>query len=178
MTQQLSLFNKLDYHIDLASNPPKEIREWFSNRLDCLNFRIHDKNSDWVCETFNVGRENYAIRKHKFNLLTPQPSAPRTLYFYNNARADGLFSRHISPKSMVEKFINRSDRLILRVVEYRVVFQNVVFWSTKSEKTEKFILFFRSIILFYFKAQKGHFSLFFGKFLEFFQNHLSRQRIQ
>ena len=118
MTQQLSLFDKLDYHIDLNASLPKEIREWFSNRVDCLNFRIHDKNTDWVCETFNKGRANYALRKHKFNLLTPQASAPRTLYFYNNARADGLFSRHISSKSMVEKYINRSDRLILRVIEY------------------------------------------------------------
>ena len=118
MVQQLSLFDKLDYHINLESNQPKEIREWFSNRIDCLTYRIHDKNSDWVCENFKKGRQNYALRKHKFNILTPQPSAPRTLYFYNNARSDGLFSRHITSTKMVEKFINRSDRLILRIVEY------------------------------------------------------------
>merc|ERR1711881_818007 len=120
MTQQLSLYQTLDYHVsdNGVMAQPTQIREWFENRVDVMNFRIHDKNTDWICECFQKGRVSYALRRHRFNLLTPQPSAPRCLHYYHAARSDGLFSREILSKTLIEKYIGRDDRLILRIVEY------------------------------------------------------------
>lgn len=117
-TKQLSLYSDLDYYKDILMHSPLEIQEWFENRLDKLMFRSHDKNNDWVSECFSKGRNNDALRRHTFNMLTPQFNAPRIFHYYHEARSDGLFKREITKKSMTEKFISRDDRLISREILY------------------------------------------------------------
>ena len=118
LTKKLTYYADLDYHTNLDSSPSLETGEWFQNRADCLEFRHTDKSSNIVTESFRKGRDDKALCRHQYNSKLTPPTAPRTFYYYHNARADGLFKRLIESKSITEFYINREDKLIQRCINY------------------------------------------------------------
>jgi hypothetical protein len=95
----------------------KQITEEFMHRADKIKKRITNYETGWVVELFEPGRGKN-LKEHRYQMNKMGPENERIMYFYHNARVDGLKCREETPTEMVEHFVDRNDFLFYR----RVVF--------------------------------------------------------
>lgn len=58
------------------------------------------------------------VTEHQYKAGTPGPESERTMYFYDEARVDGLVKRIETPTEMTEHFKNRDDFLYYKHVDF------------------------------------------------------------
>mmetsp|Transcript_11522 Transcript_11522/g.29514 ORF Transcript_11522/g.29514 Transcript_11522/m.29514 type:complete len:965 (-) Transcript_11522:1299-4193(-) len=96
----------------------------FKNRKDCLE-RLEVKeleDRDQYDEIFRRGRHS-GLRHHIFfkgHWAGSKVNENRTMYFFNEARVDGLYMRKQSKGAIEEVFRNREDKLLTRVTHFVV----------------------------------------------------------
>ena len=95
----------------------KQITEEFFHRKDKIKRRVTDFVTGWVVETFDRGRSKF-LKEHKYQQTKTGPENERVMYFYDDARVDGLKCREESPIEMVEHFVKRPDFLYYRRVTF------------------------------------------------------------
>ena len=93
----------------------KQITEEFIHRADKITKRVTNFITGWVVETFERGRSKY-LKEHKYQQSKTGPENERVMFFYDDARVDGLKCREETPTEMVEHFVGRSDFLYYRKV--------------------------------------------------------------
>lgn len=119
----------------------KQITEEFFNRVDKIKKRVTDYTTGWVVETFDRGRSKFLkglnlkgfnfrraenefffciliFSEHRFQMNKTGPENERVMFFYDEARVDGLKCREETPSEMVEHFANRNDYLYYRKVVF------------------------------------------------------------
>ncbi|XP_077994789.1 dynein regulatory complex subunit 7-like [Glandiceps talaboti] len=111
------LVTKLSIYDDKELNSLVQVKEWYSNRNDKLDLRVHNHRNGAVTEYYLKGRPRN-LKEHIYKALTPGPESERTMIFYNHARVDGLVKREETPTELTEHFINRDDFLFYRHVEF------------------------------------------------------------
>lgn len=117
----------------------KQITEEFFNRNDKIKKRVIDFTTSWVVETFDRGRSKnlkgnnkkqlvklyfkprvvnicVSLTEHRYQLNKTGPENERIMFFYDDARVDGLKCREETPTEMVEHFSKRNDFLFYRKV--------------------------------------------------------------
>jgi len=95
----------------------KQITEEFFHRKDKIKRRVTDFVTGWVVETFDRGRSKF-LKEHKYQQTKKASENERVMYFYNDARVDGLKCREETPTEMVEHFVKRPDFLYYRKVVF------------------------------------------------------------
>ena len=58
------------------------------------------------------------LTEHQFKATSPAPENERTMYFYDEARVDGLVKRVETPIEMSEHYKNRDDFLFYKHVDF------------------------------------------------------------
>ena len=91
----------------------KQITEEFVHRADKIKKRITNYETGWVVELFEPGRGK-SLKEHRYQLNKMSPENDRIMYFYNEARVDGLKCREETPTELMEHFVDRPDFLFFR----------------------------------------------------------------
>jgi len=60
----------------------------------------------------------YVVVEHQYKASTPGPESERTMFFYSEARVDGLMKRIETPSEMTEHFENRPDFLYYKHTDF------------------------------------------------------------
>ncbi|XP_030059427.1 dynein regulatory complex subunit 7 isoform X3 [Microcaecilia unicolor] len=102
------LVSRLTVYDNIECSSVLEVKDWFKNRQDKLNMRIHKKPMGVIIEYFSPGRSD-SLKAHIYKTL--QPETERTMEFYSNARVDGLQKREENAREMIETFEERPDFL-------------------------------------------------------------------
>ncbi|KAI3383038.1 hypothetical protein SNEBB_006892 [Seison nebaliae] len=92
-------------------------KEKFENRADKMYKKEIDEKTGDVTDHFSPGRPK-RLKKHKYNLSHPGPENDRHMWFYSNARLDGLKERVETPTTLVETYEERPDFLIERNITF------------------------------------------------------------
>ncbi|CAM9226675.1 unnamed protein product [Heterosigma akashiwo] len=107
------LAKRLTLYKDARLTVAKEVREYFTHRLDLLHTRSRFPLEGRTVEDFHPGRPN-ALCRH-----TEWTGRRRELTFYVEARDDGLVSRTDEfGRKVTERFEGRGDRLVYRSVTF------------------------------------------------------------
>ena len=61
---------------------------------------------------------NSPVSEHQFKATSPGPENERTMFFYDEARVDGLVKRVETPTEMTEQYRNRDDFLYYKHVDF------------------------------------------------------------
>lgn len=111
------LVSRLSVYEDRELTDLVMIKEYYKNRMDQLQQRVHNHRSGWIIEYYSPGRSR-CLKEHQYKAGAPGPENDRTMIFYNEARVDGMTKRIETPIEMVEHFVNREDCLFYRFVEF------------------------------------------------------------
>ncbi|XP_002741356.1 dynein regulatory complex subunit 7-like [Saccoglossus kowalevskii] len=111
------LVTKLSVYEDKELQQLVRIKEWYSNRLDKLQLRVHNHRKGIVTEYYASGRSRH-LKEHIYKAVTPGPESERTMIFYHHARVDGLKKRDETATEMTEYFVDRDDFLYYRHVVF------------------------------------------------------------
>jgi hypothetical protein len=95
----------------------KQITEEFMQRADKIKKRITNYETGWVVELYEPGRGKN-LKEHRYQMNKMGPENERIMYFYHNARVDGLKCREETPTEMVEHFVDRNNFLFFRKVVF------------------------------------------------------------
>ena len=93
------------------------MKETYKFRADKLFSKQHDLVDGWITEYFNEGRPS-KLREHRYKSTAAGPENDRHMYFYHQARTDGLAEIHETPTSITQIFIDREDRLVSRTASF------------------------------------------------------------
>jgi len=111
------LVSRLSVYEDRELTDLKQAREYYSNRVDKLQERVHNHKNGWITEYYLPGRSK-CLKEHQYKASAPGAENERVMIFYDEARVDGLQKRIETPTSMTEHFLKREDFLYYRNVEF------------------------------------------------------------
>jgi len=94
-----------------------EVQEFYKNRADKLERKIHNLQTGWITEYFVPGRVQ-SLKEHSYKAADPGPESERIMLFYSRARVDGLCRREEKSGGMTEVFEGREDYLSYRYAKF------------------------------------------------------------
>lgn len=88
------------------------ITEYFENRKDKLRERRREKDNALIYEYFLPGKL-HGLKEHII-----QNGKTKEMHFYPNARSDGLYLRTENSNKIIEKYVDRDDKLFYRSMRF------------------------------------------------------------
>ncbi|XP_066281763.1 dynein regulatory complex subunit 7-like [Branchiostoma lanceolatum] len=111
------MITKLSVYDDYELKNLVSVKEWFVNRQDKLELRVHNHRTGLITEYKLQGRLD-CMKEHTYKSGSPGPETDRAMVFYDKARVDGLVKREETPTEMTEHFKDRDDFLYYRHVVF------------------------------------------------------------